>query len=144
MGQPETELPAYVQHTGGFIENSALDDCNFAGVCMGGQLLQQLPAESATLKIRAEQQTDCGGGFVKVRHFRAAAEDRIDLLRQRAGGQWHFDRTGGDGDNEIGFKLGVERFTGGEYISVCKAGIMHTARWRWWKSPDTQDMLQMN
>jgi hypothetical protein len=62
----------------------------------------------------------------RVRHFRAAAEDRIGLLRRKPGGQWYFEHTGGDGDNEIGFKLGAERFTVGEYISVSSEGNMHT------------------
>jgi hypothetical protein len=62
----------------------------------------------------------------RVRHFRPALEDRIGLLRRKPGGQWYFDYAEGDNDNEIGFKLGAERFTVGEYVSVSSAGVMHT------------------
>ncbi len=62
----------------------------------------------------------------RVRHFRPGLEDRIGHLHRKPGGQWFFDYGEGDGDNEIGFRLGEERFIPGEYVSISRAGIMHT------------------
>jgi hypothetical protein len=62
----------------------------------------------------------------RVRHFRPGQEDHIGHLRRKPGGQWFFDYGEGDGDNEIGFRLGSERFVSGEYVSISRAGIMHT------------------
>jgi hypothetical protein len=61
----------------------------------------------------------------RVRRFRAGQEDAIGRLRRKPGGQWYFDYAKGDGDDEIGFHLGDERFVTGEYISISRAGAMH-------------------
>lgn len=42
------------------------------------------------------------------------------------GGTWYFDYVEGEQDDEIGFKLGEERFVTGEYVSIGRAGKMHT------------------
>jgi hypothetical protein len=65
-------------------------------------------------------------GACRVRHFRADAEDRIGRLRRKPGGQWYFDYTEGERDDEIGFHLGDERFLPGEYVSIRSDGAMHT------------------
>lgn len=62
----------------------------------------------------------------RVRHFRAGEEDRIGRLRRKPGGQWYFDYEEGDRDDEIGFRLGEERFITGEYVSVGSGDGMHT------------------
>jgi len=62
----------------------------------------------------------------RVRQFRAGQEDRIGRLRRKPGGQWYFDYEEGDLDDEIGFRLGEERFRTGEYVSVGGAGRMRT------------------
>jgi hypothetical protein len=62
----------------------------------------------------------------RVRKFHAGAEDRIGRLRRKPGGQWYFDYVEGERDDEIGFRLGEERFVTGEYVSVGHAGTMHT------------------
>ena len=64
----------------------------------------------------------------RVRHFRHGADDRIGRLRRKPGGQWYFDYAEGDRDDEVGFRLGEERFVTGEYISVSSGGAMHTYR----------------
>ncbi|APH74019.1 hypothetical protein [Aquibium oceanicum] len=62
----------------------------------------------------------------RVRHFRHGADDRIGRLRRKPGGQWYFDYAEGDRDDEVGFRLGEERFVTGEYVSVSSGGAMHT------------------
>lgn len=62
----------------------------------------------------------------RVRRFRGGHEDRIGRLCRKPGGQWYFDYEEGDRDDEIGFRLGEERFVTGEYVSVGGAGGMHT------------------
>lgn len=62
----------------------------------------------------------------RVRHFRHGADDRIGRLRRKPGGQWYFDYAEGDRDDEVGFRLGEERFVTGEYVSVSSGGTMHT------------------
>lgn len=62
----------------------------------------------------------------RVRRFRAGQEDTIGRLRRKPGGQWYFDYVQGDGDDEIGFHLGEERFVTGEYVSISRDGAMHT------------------
>lgn len=69
----------------------------------------------------AKHQTDC-----RVRRFRPGEEDRIGRLRRRPGGQWYFDYEEGEEDDEIGFRLGDERFVPGEYVSIRSEGEMHT------------------
>jgi hypothetical protein len=54
----------------------------------------------------------------RVRRFRPGREDRIGHLRRKPGGQWYFDYVEGDDDDEIGFRLGEERFVTGEYVSI--------------------------
>lgn len=62
----------------------------------------------------------------RVRRFRENASDRVGRLRRKPGGQWYFDYAEGQGDDEIGFHLGEERFITGEYVSIVTAGVMHT------------------
>lgn len=63
----------------------------------------------------------------RVRHFRPGAEDRVGRLRRKPGGQWYFDYVEGeDGDDEMGFRFGDERFVTGEYVSVGRGHAMHT------------------
>lgn len=62
----------------------------------------------------------------RVRKFNDESEDRIGLLRRKPGGQWFFDYAEGDSDDEVGFRLGEERFTVGEYVSIGRTGAMHT------------------
>lgn len=66
-------------------------------------------------------QADC-----RVRRFQAGAEERIGRLKRKPGGQWYFDYSEGDLDDEIGFRLGQERFRTGEYVSIGRGGTMHT------------------
>ena len=62
----------------------------------------------------------------RVRQFRQGEKDRIGRLRRKPGGQWYFDYEEGERDDEIGFRLGEERFVTGEYVSIRSAGAMHT------------------
>jgi hypothetical protein len=62
----------------------------------------------------------------RVRHFRPGLEDRIGRLRRKPGGQWYFDYTEGDLDDEVGFHLGEEQFVTGEYVSIGRREAMHT------------------
>lgn len=62
----------------------------------------------------------------RVRQFAPDTEDRIGRLRRKPGGQWYFDYEEGERDDEIGFRLGEERFVQGEYVSVAREGTMHT------------------
>ncbi|MDN2566674.1 hypothetical protein N1F89_10610 [Aquibium sp. A9E412] len=62
----------------------------------------------------------------RVRRFRPGAEDLIGRLRRKPGGTWYFDYAEGEDDDEIGFRLGEERFVPGEYVSVRSDGAMHT------------------
>ncbi|MFC5587151.1 hypothetical protein ACFPOD_18700 [Nitratireductor kimnyeongensis] len=68
-----------------------------------------------------KHQTQC-----RVRRFEPNAEDKIGRLRRKPGGQWYFDYEEGTRDDEIGFRLGEERFRQGEYISISRQGEMHT------------------
>lgn len=67
------------------------------------------------------KQTRC-----RVRRFGAGEDDRIGRLRRKPGGQWYFDYEDGERDDEIGFRLGEERFVTGEYVSLGRQGRMHT------------------
>lgn len=62
----------------------------------------------------------------RVRRFSDAENDRIGRLRRKPGGQWYFDYAEGDLDDELGFRLGEERFVTGEYVSIGRKGAMHT------------------
>ncbi|WP_173933149.1 hypothetical protein [Chelativorans sp. Marseille-P2723] len=62
----------------------------------------------------------------RVRWFSANEEDRIGRLRRKPGGQWFFDYVEGESDDEIGFRLGEERFITGEYVSVSGKEGMRT------------------
>lgn len=64
----------------------------------------------------------------RVRHFRAGQDDRIGRLRRKPGGQWYFDYADGAPSGETVFRLSEERFVAGEYISIRRAGVMHTYR----------------
>lgn len=46
----------------------------------------------------------------------------------RAGGQWYLDYAEGERDDELGFRLGEERFVVGEYVSIGHKGVMHTSQ----------------
>jgi len=63
----------------------------------------------------------------RVRRFRHGEDDRIGRLRRKPGGQWYFDYVeGDDGDDEVGFRFGEERFVTGEYVSVGKGEGLRT------------------
>jgi hypothetical protein len=64
----------------------------------------------------------------RVRRFHPGEEDRIGLLRHKPRGAWYFDYLEGEDDDEIGFRLGEERFVTGEYVSVGSHDVMHTYR----------------
>ena len=64
----------------------------------------------------------------RVRRFRPGEQDRIGQLRRKPGGRWYFDYAAGEKDDEIGFRLGEERFVPGEYVSVSSDGTMHPIR----------------
>lgn len=64
----------------------------------------------------------------RVRRFRHGEEDLVGRLRRKPGGQWYFDYAEGDRDDEVGFRLGEERFVAGEYVSILSGGLMHTYR----------------
>lgn len=54
----------------------------------------------------------------RVRRFTGDGNSRIGRLRRKPGGQWYFDYEEGEGDDEIGFRFGEERFVPGEYVSI--------------------------
>lgn len=62
----------------------------------------------------------------RVRRFDESGDVRIGRLRRKPGGQWYFDYEEGDSDDEIGFRLGEERFVTGEYVSIGHQTSMHT------------------
>jgi len=62
----------------------------------------------------------------RVRRFTDDGGARIGRLRRKPGGQWYFDYEAGESDDEIGFRLGEERFMTGEYVSVGHAETMRT------------------
>lgn len=62
----------------------------------------------------------------RVRRFDETGDDRIGRLRRKPGGQWYFDYAEGESDDEIGFRLGEERFVVGEYVSIGRGAEMHT------------------
>ena len=62
----------------------------------------------------------------RVRWFAADGDERIGRLRRKPGGQWYFDYAEGESDDEIGFRLGEERFVPGEYVSIGQGREMQT------------------
>lgn len=64
----------------------------------------------------------------RVRRFGESGDARIGRLRRKPRGQWYFDYEEGDSDDEIGFRLGEERFSAGEYVSIGRGPIFHTYR----------------
>ncbi|KQQ85736.1 hypothetical protein ASF65_04090 [Aureimonas sp. Leaf324] len=64
----------------------------------------------------------------RVRHFQHGIPDRIGTLRHGPGGIWYFDYEPGPNDDEKGFRFATERFVTGEYVSLQRAGAMHTYR----------------
>ncbi|MCG7506060.1 hypothetical protein [Mesorhizobium retamae] len=62
----------------------------------------------------------------RVRRFNGDGETRVGHLRRKPGGQWYFDYEAGDQDDEIGFRLGEERFVTGEYVSIGRKNALHT------------------
>jgi hypothetical protein len=63
-----------------------------------------------------------------VKRIRSGEEPRYGRLRRGSAGQWSFDYDDRqEFDDEMGFRLGEERFVLGEYISVREDdGVMHT------------------
>ncbi len=81
--------------------------------------------------LNAEGRLDAGQwkthqASCRVRRFGGPEGERIGRLRRKPGGQWYFDYTEGERDDEIGFHLGEERFVTGEYVSVKRNGATHT------------------
>lgn len=64
----------------------------------------------------------------RVRRFNEHGTVKIGRLRRRPGGQWYFDYEEGEADDELGFRLGDERFVVGEYVSIADGKTMHTYR----------------
>jgi hypothetical protein len=62
----------------------------------------------------------------RVRRFAGHADVGIGRVRRKPGGQWFFDYAEGQDDDELGFRLGEERFVTGEYVSIGSKGTMHT------------------
>ncbi|UIJ73209.1 hypothetical protein [Aurantimonas sp. HBX-1] len=62
----------------------------------------------------------------RVRRFLQGQTDVVGRLRRKPGGTWFFDYEEGEGDDEIGFRLGEERFVQGEYVSIRSGDAMHT------------------
>jgi len=62
----------------------------------------------------------------RVRRFDENGTVKIGRLRRKPGGQWYFDYEEGTEDDEIGFRLGEERFVTGEYVSIGRQASMHT------------------
>jgi hypothetical protein len=62
----------------------------------------------------------------RVRRFDRHGDVRIGRLRRKPGGQWYFDYEEGERDDEIGFRLGEERFVTGEYVSIGQGDAFHT------------------
>ena len=62
----------------------------------------------------------------RVRRFDEHGDVKIGRLRRKPGGQWYFDYEEGESDDEIGFRLGEERFVTGEYVSIGTRASMHT------------------
>jgi hypothetical protein len=62
----------------------------------------------------------------RVRRFLEGETDLVGRLRRKPGGTWFFDYAEGEDDDEIGFRLGEERFVPGEYVSIRSGGTMHT------------------
>lgn len=62
----------------------------------------------------------------RVRRFADGGGARVGRLRRKPGGQWYFDYEEGERDDEIGFRLGEERFVTGEYVSIRHDGTMRT------------------
>lgn len=64
----------------------------------------------------------------RVRRFDKHGDVKIGRLRRKPGGQWYFDYEEGDSDDEIGFRLGEERFVTGEYVSIGHGPEFHAYR----------------
>ncbi|MBN9581360.1 MAG: hypothetical protein J0G37_07655 [Afipia sp.] len=64
----------------------------------------------------------------RVRRFDRHGDVKIGRLRRKPGGQWYFDYEEGDSDDEIGFRLGEERFITGEYVSIQQGSAFHPYR----------------
>lgn len=66
----------------------------------------------------------------RVRRFCEGEDDRIGRLARRPGGSWYFDYDPERADDdEAGHRLGDERFTPGEYVSIRgEHHQMHTYR----------------
>lgn len=64
--------------------------------------------------------------FCRVRRFEEDGDEKVGRLRRKPGGQWYFDYEEGDSDDEIGFRLGEERFITGEYVSIGRRASMNT------------------
>lgn len=64
----------------------------------------------------------------RVRRFSPDGAEKIGRLRRKPGGQWYFDYEEGDSDDEVGFRLGEERFVAGEYVSIGRRPTFHPYR----------------
>jgi hypothetical protein len=68
------------------------------------------------------------GQVCTVKRLRPGEQPRHGRVRRGPFGRWRFDYDDRqDFDDEVGFRLGEERFVPGEYISVTEDdGVMHT------------------
>lgn len=75
-----------------------------------------------------EQQYDHLRKVCTVKRVRPGEEPKRGRLRRGHFGRWSFDYDETqDFDDEMGFRLGEERFVPGEYISIREDdGVMHT------------------
>ena len=66
----------------------------------------------------------------RVHRFHEGENDKIGHLARKPGGTWYFDYDDEDADDdEMGYRLGSERFVIGEYVSIAdEDGELHTYR----------------
>ncbi|QFP64511.1 hypothetical protein [Brucella anthropi] len=64
----------------------------------------------------------------RVRYFNQHGTVKVGLLKYRPVDQWYIDFKEGEQDDEVGFRLGAESFTIGEYVAINAPGKNHTYR----------------
>ena len=90
-----------------------------------GSSSAHLPLAAASLTASDPAIWKANQAACRVRRFAGEVDVCIGRLRRKPGGQWYFDYAEGDDDDEIGFRLGEERFVTGEYVSIGSKGTMH-------------------
>ena len=65
----------------------------------------------------------------RVHRFHEGEDRKVGHLARKPGGSWYFDYGDEDVDDEMGYRLGSERFVIGEYMSIAdEDGELHTYR----------------